>query len=119
MMVRLGLITAYHNKPAPEVKRVPKLFDTMFIFQRVGTKQEIPFTTKLALLLWTILGLVIVSFFAFSVLIIAVVVGAIFFVVNLFQKKTAPNSIPKSPSSFQTRTYSPPRNIKDDDIIDI
>ena len=91
----------------------------MFIFQQVGPKQKIPFTTKLALIFWIILGLVILSFFAFSVFIIALLVGVVLFATNLFQKKNGPNFIPKSPPDFQTRTYSSPRHIKDDDVIDI
>ena len=91
----------------------------MFIFQKVGPKQKIPFTTKLALIFWIILSLVILSFFAFSVFIIALLVGVVLFATNLFQKKNGPNSIPKSPPGFQPRTYSSPRHIKDDDVIDI
>jgi len=89
----------------------------MFIFQQVGPKQKIPFTTKLALVFWIILGLVILSFFAFGVFIIALMVGVVLFATRLFQKKNGPNSIPKS--GFQTRTYSAPRHTKDDDVIDI
>ena len=90
----------------------------MFIFQKVGPKQRIPFTTKLALIFWIILGLVILSFFAFSVFIIALMVGVVLFAANLFKKKKGPNSIHKPPPGFQTRTYS--RHIKDDDdVIDI
>ena len=90
----------------------------MFIFQQIGTNQKIPFTTKLALVFWIILGLAILSFFAFGVFIIALMVGVVLFATNLFQKKNGPNSIPKPPPGFQTRTYS--RRIKDDDdVIDI
>ena len=91
----------------------------MFIFQQVGPEQKIPFTTKLALIFWIIVSLVIFSFFAFSVFIIALLLGVVLFATNLFQKKNGPNSIPKSPPGFQTRTYSSPRHIKDDDVIDI
>jgi hypothetical protein len=91
----------------------------MFIFQQVGSRQKIPFTTKLALIFWIILGLAILSFFAFSVFLIALMVGVVLFATNLFQKKNKSGSIPKSPSGFQTRTYSSPRNTKDDDVIDI
>ena len=91
----------------------------MFIFQQIGTNQKIPFTTKLALIFWIILSLVILSFFAFSVFIIALLVGVVLFATNLFQKKSGPDSIPKSPPGFQTRTNSSPRRIKDDDVIDI
>jgi|TARA_Y100000780_G_scaffold119837_1_gene108088 hypothetical protein len=90
----------------------------MFIFQQIGTNQKIPFTTKLALVFWIILGLAILSFFAFGVFIIALMVGVVLFATKLFQKKNGPNSIPKPPPGFQTRTYS--RHIKDDDdVIDI
>ena len=90
----------------------------MFIFQQLGPKQKIPFTTKLALAFWIILGLAILSFFAFSVFIIALMVGMVLFATNLFKKKKGPNFIPKPPPGFQTRTYS--RHIKDDDdVIDI
>ena len=77
----------------------------MFIFQQIGTNQKIPFTTKLALVFWIILGLAILSFFAFGVFIIALMVGVVLFAT-------------KPPPGFQTRTYS--RHIKDDDdVIDI
>ena len=91
----------------------------MFIYQQAGPNQKIPFTTKLVLVFWIILGLAILSFFAFSIFLIALMVGLVLFVANLLQKKTPQNSIPKSPSGFQTRTYSSSRHIKDDDVIDI
>jgi hypothetical protein len=91
----------------------------MFIFQQSGSRQKVPFTTKVALVFWIILGLAVLSFFAFSVFLIALMVGVVLFATSLFQKNKRPGSIPKSPSGFQTRTYSSPRNIKDDDVIDI
>ncbi len=91
----------------------------MFIFQQIGTNQKIPFTTKLALVFWIILGLAILSFFAFGVFIIALMVGMVLFATNLFKKKKGPNFIPNPPPDFQTRTYTSPRHIKDDDVIDI
>jgi hypothetical protein len=91
----------------------------MFIFQQLGSKQKTPFTTKLALIFWIILSLAILSFFAFSIFLIALMVGVVLFATSLFQKKKGPGAIPKSPSGFQTRSYSAPRNTKDDDVIDI
>jgi len=44
-------------------------------------------------------------------------VGVVLFASQLFQKRKGPNSIPKPPPGFQTRTYS--RHAKDDDVIDI
>ncbi|MBT3921364.1 MAG: hypothetical protein HOF21_02195 [Nitrospina sp.] len=89
----------------------------MFIFKQAGPNQKVPFTTKLALVFWIILSLAILSFFAFSIFLIALMVGVVLFATNLFQKNKG--SIPKSPSGFQTRTYTSPRNIKNDDVIDI
>jgi hypothetical protein len=90
----------------------------MFFFQQVGPNQKIPFTTKLALVFWIILGLALLSFFAFGIFLVALMVGLVLFATNLFQKKKRPDSIPYPDS--QTRPYSAPRNIKnDDDVIDI
>lgn len=91
----------------------------MFIFEQTGPNQKVPFTTKLALVFWIILGLAILSFFAFSIFLIALVFSVILFAVNLFQKKKRSNSIPDTPPNFQARPYSTPRNTRDDDIIDI
>ena len=91
----------------------------MFIFQQVGANQKIPFTTKLALVFWIVLGLALLSFFAFGVFVIALMVGAVIFTVNLFSRRKGSYSIPNSPADFQTKTYTPPRNLKDDDVIDI
>ena len=107
-MASAGSFMTHHNKFA---------LNKMFIFQQVGPQQKIPFTTKLALVFWIILGLAILSFFAFSIFIIALMVGVVLFASQLFQKRKGPNSIPKSPPGFQTRTYS--RHTKDDDVIDI
>ncbi|MZH03741.1 MAG: hypothetical protein F3745_10210 [Nitrospinae bacterium] len=92
----------------------------MFFFQQVGPNQKIPLTTKLAMVFWIILSLALLSFFAFGIFLIALMVGLVLFATNLFQKKTGPGSIPHSPDNFQTRPYSAPRNLKDDDdVIDI
>jgi hypothetical protein len=93
----------------------------MFIFQQTGPNPKIPFTTKLLLVVWIILGLALLSFFAFSIFLIALMVGVVLFAVNLFQKRKRPNSFQQqTPPNFQTRTYSSSRqNTKDDDVIDI
>ena len=90
----------------------------MFFFQQAGPNQKIPFTTKLALVFWIILSLALLSFFAFGIFLVALMVGLVLFTTNLFQKRKRPDSIPYPGS--QTRPYSAPRNIKDDDdVIDI
>jgi len=89
----------------------------MFFFQQIGPSQKIPFTTKVAMVFWIILSLALLFFFAFSIFIIALMVGLVLFTTSLFQKKKQPGSIPNP--DFQTRPYSAPRNTKDDDVIDI
>ena len=60
----------------------------MFFFQQVGPNQKIPFTTKLALVFWVILSIALLSFFAFGIFLVALMVGLVLFATNLFQKKT-------------------------------
>ena len=89
----------------------------MFFFQQAGSNQKIPITTKLALIFWVILSLALLSFFAFGIFLVALMVGLVLFAINLFPKKKRPDSIPYPDS--QTRPYTT-RNIKDDDdVIDI
>jgi len=90
----------------------------MFFFQHSGHKQKIPWTTKVSLVLWILFGLVLLSFFAFSFFIIALLVGVVLFTVNLFQRQRAP--ISRNAQEFQTRTYTRSQKQKEDDnIIDI
>jgi 4-amino-4-deoxy-L-arabinose transferase-like glycosyltransferase len=89
----------------------------MFFFQEADPNQKIPFTTKLTLVFWVIVSLALLSFFAFGIFLVALMVGLFLFATNLFQKKKRSDSIPYSGS--QTRAYKAPRNIKDDDVIDI
>ena len=90
----------------------------MFFFQYPGQKQKIPWTTKISLVIWILLGIALLSFFAFSFFIIALLVGVVLFTVNLFQRQRAP--ISRNAQEFQTRTYTPSQKQKEDDnIIDI
>ena len=90
----------------------------MFFFHHSGHKKIIPWTTKVSLVLWILFGLVLLSFFAFSFFIIALLVGVVLFTVNLFQRQRAP--ISRNAQEFQTRTYTPSqKQKKDDNVIDI
>ena len=90
----------------------------MFFFQQVSPSQKIPFTTKLALVFWIILSLSLLSFFAFGIFLVALMVGLVLFVTKIFKKTKRLDSIPYP--GTQTRPYTTPRNIKDgDDVIDI
>tara|TARA_B100000686_G_C16633391_1_gene885969 strand:+ start:764 stop:1036 length:273 start_codon:yes stop_codon:yes gene_type:complete len=90
----------------------------MAIFQQPGPKKKIPLATKLVLVFWIIIGLAILSFFAFSVFFITLMVSVVLFAISLFQVRKKSQSSTSNPTSgFQTRTYS--SNKKDEDIIDI
>jgi len=88
----------------------------MFFFQNTGPNQKIPITTKVTMILWILISLGILSFFAFSFFIIALLAGVVIFTANLFQKNRAPIS---NKSNFNTRPYTQNQKQKDDDIIDI
>ena len=97
---------------------IPQRNKNMFSFQHSGHNQKIPWTTKVSLVLWILFGLVLLSFFAFSFFIIALLVGVVLFTVNLFQRQRAP--ILRNAQEFHTRTYTPSQKQKEDDnIIDI
>ena len=66
----------------------------MFFSQQLNPKHKTPFTSKLALVFWITLSLALLSFFAFGIVLIALIVGAILFTTNLFQNKKKPDSIP-------------------------
>ena len=90
----------------------------MFFFQYPGQKQKIPWTTKISLVIWILLGIALLSFFAFSFFIIALLVGVVLFATNLFQRNRAP--ILRNTHEFETRNYTRSQKQKDDDnIIDI
>ena len=88
----------------------------MFSFKYPGPNQKISLATKASMFIWILVGLGILSFFAFSILIIAIFVGILIFIANLFQKN-------RSPISNETHDF-PPKRYKNnpkqnDDIIDI
>ena len=89
----------------------------MFSFQYPGPQKKIPFTTKITIVIWTFVVLAILSFFAFSFFIIALLVGVVAFAVNLFQTHRAP--ISSSQPDFPKQHYSPNPKEKENDIIDI
>ena len=90
----------------------------MFIFQHPSQNQKIPWTTKISLVIWILFGIALLSFFAFSFFIIALLIGVVLITVNLFQRQRAP--ISRNAQEFQTRTYTRSQKQKEDDnIIDI
>ena len=89
----------------------------MFFFQYPGPNQQIPLANKVTMVIWILVGLGILSFFAFSIFIIAVLAGIIIFTANLFQKNRPPLS--NEAHDFPTQHYKHKPKQSDDDIIDI
>jgi len=89
----------------------------MFSYQYPGPQKKIPLTTKIMMVVWVLICLGILSFFAFSVFIIALLAGVITFAVNLFQQYRTP--ISNNQSDFPKQHYKPNPKEKDNDIIDI
>ena len=88
----------------------------MFSFRYPGPNQKISLANKVWLVIWIMVGLGILSFFAFSIFIIAIFVGILIFIANLFQKNRS--TIPNETHDFPTQRYknNPKKN---DDVIDI
>ena len=88
----------------------------MFSFRYPGPNQKISLANKVSMVIWIMVGLGILSFFAFSIFIIAIFVGILIFIANLFQKNRS--TISNETNDFPTQHYknNPKKN---DDIIDI
>ena len=89
----------------------------MFSYQYPGPQKKIPFTTKIMMVIWVLISLGILSFFAFSFFIIALLVGVVAFAANLFQQYRTP--ISNNQSDFPKQHYKPNPKENDNDIIDI
>ena len=88
----------------------------MFSFNYPGQNQKTSLATKASMIIWILVGLGILSFFAFSIFIIAILIGILIFIANLFQKNRS--TIPNETHDFPTQRYknNPKKN---DDVIDI
>ena len=88
----------------------------MFSFKYPGQNQKTSLATKASMIIWILVGLGVLSFFAFTIFIIAILIGILIFIANLFQKNRSP--ITNETHDFPTQRYknNPKHN---DDIIDI
>ena len=89
----------------------------MFSYQYPGPQKKIPFTTKIIMAVWVLIFLGILSFFAFSFFVIALLVGVVAFAANLFQQYRTP--ISNNQPDFPKHHYKSNPKEKDNDIIDI
>lgn len=90
-------------------------------YQSINFGSQIPLKTKIFLALGAILVLGLLSFFAFTFFLIALVSGIVLFFFNLFQKARGNLNLgKKSRTSPPPGTYRRPhREENDDDVIDI
>jgi hypothetical protein len=73
---------------------------------------------KILLVLFIVLGLGLLFFFAFTAFLIAAVLTVVGFLVNLFSNYSR-RGLHKSGQYSPGRSYRPPRKPEDDDVIDI
>ena len=92
------------------------------IFHQIGgqTTRRMTFLNKVSLILWIGASLALLSFFTFTLFVIALVVGVVIFTLRFFQQnrpQTTNNKYRKN-NPFTNKNYQAGPN-KDDDIIDI
>ena len=92
------------------------------IFHQIGgkTARRMTFLNKVSLILWIGASLALLSFFTFTLFVIALVVGVVIFTLRFFQQNRPQTRSNKSRKNnpFTNQNYqSGPK--KDDDIIDI
>ena len=91
------------------------------IFHRIGGQTtKMSFWNKISLILWIGISLALLSFFAFTIFISALVVGVVIFALGFFRR--SPSSVTYTQNNeatpFPGQNYRS-RHLKDDDIIDI
>ena len=92
------------------------------IFHQIGgqTAKKMTFWNKVSLILWIGASLAILSFFTFTLFIIAFVVGIVIFTLRFFRQNQSQTTdkTSKNNNPFTNQNYQSGPN-KDDDIIDI
>ena len=92
------------------------------IFHQIGgqTARRMTFLNKISLILWIGASLALLSFFTFTLFVIAFVVGIVIFTLRFFRENRPQtmNNKSKKNNRFTNQNYQSGPN-KDDDIIDI
>ena len=92
------------------------------IFNQIGgqTVKKMTFLNKVSLILWIGASLALLSFFTFTLFVIALVVGIVIFTLRFFQQNRPQtnNNNPRKNNPFTNQNYQSGSN-KGDDIIDI
>ena len=92
------------------------------IFHQIGgqTPKKMSLLNKISLILWIGATLALLSFFTFTIFVIALVVGVVIFTLRFFQQNRpqATNKKSSKNNPFTNQNHQSGPN-KDDDIIDI
>ena len=90
------------------------------IFHQIGGQAaKMSLWNKISLILWIGISLALLSFFTFTIFILALVVGVVIFALGFFRRP--PSAIytqDNETTPFPDQNYRP-KHLKDDDIIDI
>ena len=91
------------------------------IFHQIGGQTpKMSFWNKISLILWIGISLALLSFFTFTIFIIALMVGVVIFTLGLFRRgpSSTIHTQNNEATAFPRQNYRP-KHLKDDDIIDI
>lgn len=80
--------------------------------------QKLPLKSRLILLLGTVLGVILLSMFAVTFIAVALVAGAVIFVISLLQRSKPEFPSPAAKPSIHIQKYKAPLE-RDDDVIDV
>ena len=91
------------------------------IFHQIGGQTtKMSFWNKVSLILWISASLALLSFFTFTIFILALIVGVVIFALGFFRRN--PSSVTYTQNNeatpFPGQNYRP-KHLKEDDIIDI
>ena len=91
------------------------------IFHQIGSQApKMSFWNKISLMLWIGVSLALLSFFTFTIFILALVVGIVIFALGFFRRSPSSRTYVQNNEAtpFPGQNYQP-KHLKDDDIIDI
>jgi len=92
----------------------------MILNQFGGQTTKITFWNKVSLILWIGISLALLSFFTFTIFMLALVVGVVVFILSFFRRSPSSATYTQSNEAtpFPSQNYRP-KHLKNDDVIDI
>jgi len=92
----------------------------MIFHQINGQTSKISFWNKVSLVLWIVASLALLSFFTFTIFILALIIGVVIFALSFFRRNPSSVSYTRNNETipFPRQNYRS-KHTKDEDIIDI